>query len=139
MEMRLLPQAARPKTEKKSAEDKQSRDQFSSQQRSPPAPSFFASSVRGAEVHLADVRLSSCSLREKGYPALIAIAFQCMTLICDDLTALSPEHLRLCVQPSAKVQKVDKGHGWPLQGKLWLYTWVRVCKGFTRVTYIIYF
>jgi len=36
-------------------------------------------------------------LQEKGYPALIKIAFQCMTLMCDGLAALSPEHLRLCI------------------------------------------
>ncbi len=36
-------------------------------------------------------------LQEKGYSALIKIAFQCMTLMCDGLSALSPEHLRLCI------------------------------------------
>ena len=36
-------------------------------------------------------------LQERGYSALIKIAFQCMTLMCDALTALSPEHLRLCI------------------------------------------
>jgi len=36
-------------------------------------------------------------LQEKGYSALIKIAFQCMTLMCDGLAALSPEHLRLCI------------------------------------------
>ncbi|KAI0300723.1 hypothetical protein B0F90DRAFT_1722805 [Multifurca ochricompacta] len=36
-------------------------------------------------------------LQEKGYSALIKIAFQCMTLMCDSLAALSPEHLRLCI------------------------------------------
>jgi hypothetical protein len=36
-------------------------------------------------------------LEEKGYSALIKIAFQCMTLMCDALAALSPEHLRLCI------------------------------------------
>jgi hypothetical protein len=36
-------------------------------------------------------------LQEKGYSALIKIAFQCMTLMCDALAALSPEHLRLCI------------------------------------------
>ncbi|KAF8267460.1 hypothetical protein EI94DRAFT_1730637 [Lactarius quietus] len=34
---------------------------------------------------------------EKGYSSLIKIAFQCMTLMCDALAALSPEHLRLCI------------------------------------------
>jgi len=32
----------------------------------------------------------------KGYSALVEIALQCMRLMCDDLVALSPEHLRLC-------------------------------------------
>ena len=36
-------------------------------------------------------------LQEKGYSALIKIAFQCMTLMCEGLAALSPEHLRLCI------------------------------------------
>ncbi|KAI9452204.1 hypothetical protein F5148DRAFT_1237059 [Russula earlei] len=36
-------------------------------------------------------------LQEKGYSALIKIAFQCMTLMCDALSALSPDHLRLCI------------------------------------------
>ena len=36
-------------------------------------------------------------LQEKGYSSLIKIAFQCMTLMCDTLAALSPEHLRLCI------------------------------------------
>ena len=36
-------------------------------------------------------------LQERGYSALIKIAFQCMTLMCDALAALSPEHLRLCI------------------------------------------
>ncbi|KAH9954570.1 hypothetical protein BC827DRAFT_1143388, partial [Russula dissimulans] len=34
---------------------------------------------------------------EKGYSVLIKIAFQCMTLMCDSLSALSPDHLRLCI------------------------------------------
>jgi hypothetical protein len=36
-------------------------------------------------------------LQEKGYSSLIKIAFQCMTLMCDALAVLSPEHLRLCI------------------------------------------
>jgi protein MON2 len=36
-------------------------------------------------------------LQEKGYSALIKIPFQCMTLMCDGLSALSPENLRLCI------------------------------------------
>ena len=41
-------------------------------------------------------------LQEKGYSALIKIAFQCMTLMCDGLAALSPEHLRLCISTLAQ-------------------------------------
>lgn len=36
-------------------------------------------------------------LQEKGYSVLIKIAFQCITLMCDSLSALSPDHLRLCI------------------------------------------
>ncbi|KAK7030884.1 Endocytosis and vacuole integrity protein [Paramarasmius palmivorus] len=34
---------------------------------------------------------------EKSYTALIKIAFQSLTLVCDSVTLLSPEHLRLCI------------------------------------------
>ncbi|KAF9033039.1 hypothetical protein BDZ89DRAFT_1036881 [Hymenopellis radicata] len=34
---------------------------------------------------------------EKSFTALIKIAFQSLTLVCDSVTALSPEHLRLCI------------------------------------------
>ena len=36
-------------------------------------------------------------LQEKGYSALIKIPFQCMMLMCDGLSALSLENLRLCI------------------------------------------
>ena len=36
-------------------------------------------------------------LQEKGYSALIKIAFQCMTHRCDGLAALSREYLWLCI------------------------------------------
>jgi hypothetical protein len=36
-------------------------------------------------------------MREKGYSALIKIAFQCMMLMCDGLSAPSPENLRLYI------------------------------------------
>ena len=35
--------------------------------------------------------------RHLGHLALIKIAFLCMTLMCDVLAVLSPEHLRLCI------------------------------------------
>ncbi|CCL98022.1 uncharacterized protein FIBRA_00015 [Fibroporia radiculosa] len=34
---------------------------------------------------------------EKGQTSLVKIAFQSLTLVCDSLTSLSPEHLRLCI------------------------------------------
>ncbi len=34
---------------------------------------------------------------EKSFTALIKIAFQSLTLVCDSVTSLSPEHLRLCI------------------------------------------
>lgn len=36
-------------------------------------------------------------LNEKGYTSLVKIAFQSLTLVCDSLSSLSPEHLRLCI------------------------------------------
>jgi hypothetical protein len=38
----------------------------------------------------------------EGYSALIKIAFQCMTLMCD---ALSPEHLRLCISTLGQFER----------------------------------
>jgi len=34
---------------------------------------------------------------ERGYTTLIKIAFQSLTLVCDSVSSLSPEHLRLCI------------------------------------------
>ncbi|KAI0933226.1 hypothetical protein AcV7_004756 [Taiwanofungus camphoratus] len=34
---------------------------------------------------------------EKGYTSLVKIAFQSLTLVCDSLSSLSSEHLRLCI------------------------------------------
>lgn len=34
---------------------------------------------------------------EKSYTALIKIAFQSLTLVCDSVSILAPEHLRLCI------------------------------------------
>ncbi|KAF7290808.1 Protein MON2 [Mycena indigotica] len=34
---------------------------------------------------------------EKGSAALVKIAFQSLTLVCDSVSSLSPEHLRLCI------------------------------------------
>ena len=35
---------------------------------------------------------------EKGYTSLVKIAFQSLTLVCDSLASLSPEHLCLCIR-----------------------------------------
>jgi len=37
-------------------------------------------------------------VNEKGYTSLVKFAFQSLTLVCDSLTSLSPEHLRLCIK-----------------------------------------
>ena len=34
---------------------------------------------------------------EKSYSSLVKIAFQSLTLVCDSVSSLSPEHLRLCI------------------------------------------
>jgi C-terminal region of Mon2 protein/Domain of unknown function (DUF1981) len=34
---------------------------------------------------------------ERGYTTLIKIAFQSLTLVCDSVSSLSPDHLRLCI------------------------------------------
>jgi hypothetical protein len=34
---------------------------------------------------------------EKSYSGLVKIAFQSLTLVCDSVSSLSPEHLRLCI------------------------------------------
>lgn len=36
-------------------------------------------------------------MNEKSYSSLVKIAFQSLTLVCDSLSELSPEHLRLCI------------------------------------------
>ncbi|RDB21958.1 Protein MON2 [Hypsizygus marmoreus] len=54
----------------------------------PPSPS----SMRGKSLPLG---LGTPS--EKSYTALVKIAFQSLTLVCDSVSSLSPEHLRLCI------------------------------------------
>ena len=36
-------------------------------------------------------------VNDKNYTALVKIAFQSLTLVCDSLSQLTPEHLRLCI------------------------------------------
>lgn len=42
-------------------------------------------------------RLNYSAMMEKGNAVLVRIAFQSLTLVCDTLATLSPEHLRLCI------------------------------------------
>lgn len=66
-------------------------------------PAVFASSSSGdvsSPVSPATPRSKPPPLgyaSEKGYTALVKIAFQSLTLVCDSLGQLSPEHLRLCI------------------------------------------
>jgi len=65
-----------------------------------PTPSDFASYLIPPESNKSRVRpppLAGGYLQEKGYSALIEIAFKCMPLMCGGLAALSPEHLRLSI------------------------------------------
>jgi hypothetical protein len=39
---------------------------------------------------------------EKSYTALVKIAFQSLTLVCDSVSSLSPAHLRLCISTLAQ-------------------------------------
>ncbi|KAJ7911535.1 hypothetical protein B0H13DRAFT_2009133, partial [Mycena leptocephala] len=39
---------------------------------------------------------------EKSYSALVKIAFQSLTLVCDSVSSLSPAHLRLCISTLAQ-------------------------------------
>ena len=41
--------------------------------------------------------LGFSAVPDKGSAVLVRIAFQSLTLVCDSLAALSPEHLRLCI------------------------------------------
>ncbi|TFY76565.1 hypothetical protein EWM64_g7449 [Hericium alpestre] len=62
----------------------------------PPLPSEPTSPVSStARPRITPLGLGQPS--EKGYTTLIKIAFQSMTLVCDSLSALSPEHLRMCI------------------------------------------
>lgn len=41
--------------------------------------------------------LAFAAVPDKGSTALVRVAFQSLTLVCDSLSTLSPEHLRLCI------------------------------------------
>ncbi|KAI0354523.1 hypothetical protein OH77DRAFT_1548844 [Trametes cingulata] len=68
--------------------------------KSAPAPSVGASPLASPSLQqeLGRNRPPPLSyLNEKGYTSLVKIAFQSLTLVCDSLSSLSPEHLRLCI------------------------------------------
>ena len=46
---------------------------------------------------LPPLHLGSGNPSEKSYSGLVKIAFQSLTLVCDSISSLSPEHLRLCI------------------------------------------
>ena len=46
---------------------------------------------------LPPLQLGSGNPSEKSYSGLVKIAFQSLTLVCDSISSLSPEHLRLCI------------------------------------------
>ena len=43
----------------------------------------------------------SRTMADKGNAALVRIAFQSLTLVCDSLSILSPVHLRLCIKATS--------------------------------------
>ncbi|GJJ14425.1 hypothetical protein Clacol_008689 [Clathrus columnatus] len=61
-----------------------------------PLPSESDLSVTGSDPILP--RRPSIMANEKGNLTLVRIAFQSLTLVCDTLSALSPEHLRTCIK-----------------------------------------
>jgi hypothetical protein len=68
----------------------------------PATPSFSESSDSLASASTIETRKPKPPplgyVNEKGYTSLVKIAFQSLTLVCDSLTSLSPEHLRLCIR-----------------------------------------
>ena len=65
-----------------------------------PVPSLSSDSVSSAGSSPTTPRTKPLPLgyvNERGYTTLIKIAFQSLTLVCDSLSALSPEHLRMCI------------------------------------------
>ncbi|KAJ6531650.1 hypothetical protein DFH09DRAFT_1409114 [Mycena vulgaris] len=52
---------------------------------------------------------------EKSYTALVKIAFQSLTLVCDSVSSLSPSHLRLCISTLGQnTSRALDGAEWPL-------------------------
>jgi len=42
---------------------------------------------------------------ETSYTVLVKIAFQSLTLVCDSVSSLSPQHLRLCISTSGQFER----------------------------------
>jgi len=67
----------------------------------PPSLTFARPSISESDLSVisegATPRRPSFLLEEKANVALVRIAFQSLTLVCDTLSSLSPSHLRLCI------------------------------------------
>ncbi|CDO76858.1 hypothetical protein BN946_scf185033.g55 [Trametes cinnabarina] len=73
-------------------------EMLSSVCKSAPAPAASPISLQSPQQELGRNRPPPLGyLNEKGYTSLVKIAFQSLTLVCDSLSSLSPEHLRLCI------------------------------------------
>ncbi|KAJ6510816.1 hypothetical protein C8R45DRAFT_1207663 [Mycena sanguinolenta] len=74
----------------------------------PPSPSLDAASEVGFPsssspvLRTKPVPLGLGNPSEKSYIALVKIAFQSLTLVCDSVSSLSPAHLRLCISTLAQ-------------------------------------
>lgn len=67
---------------------------------SPPARTQSMDSMPSASPSSPTFRLKSFGANlpsEKSYTTLVKIAFQSLTLVCDSVSTLSPDHLRLCI------------------------------------------
>ena len=56
-----------------------------------------SSTLAAAKARLAPLQIGSGIPSEKSYSALVKIAFQSLTLVCDSVSSLAPGHLRLCI------------------------------------------
>lgn len=59
--------------------------------------SLFSESSSSPSIRNKPLPLGLGHASEKGQVVLVKIAFQSLTLVCDSVTMLSPEHLRLCI------------------------------------------
>jgi hypothetical protein len=67
-------------------------------QRSPSSDSVSVLSVPASpEKRAKPLPLGLGNPSEKSYSGLVKIAFQSLTLVCDSVSSLSPEHLRMCI------------------------------------------